>query len=60
MKDSIKNTTLDTTTVADTTPVSTSRREFLSKAAVAGTITIAPGVLLHQTAHAAKSVNLNT
>lgn len=32
--------------------VDTSRREFLSKAAVAGTITIAPGVLLHQTAHA--------
>ena len=33
--------------------VDTSRREFLSKAAVAGTITIAPGVLLHQTAQAA-------
>jgi [DsrC]-trisulfide reductase subunit O len=35
------------------TPVNTSRRDFLSKAAVAGTVTIAPGVLLHSTAHAA-------
>ncbi len=33
--------------------VDNSRRDFLSKAAVAGTITIAPGVLLHQTAQAA-------
>ena len=29
-----------------------SRREFLSRAAVAGTVTIAPGVFLHSTAHA--------
>ena len=35
--------------------VNNSRREFLSKAAVAGTITIAPGVLLHQTANASTS-----
>ena len=35
--------------------VNTSRRDFLSKAAVAGTITIAPGVLLHQTAQASTS-----
>ena len=33
--------------------VNTSRRDFLSKAAVAGTITLASGVLLHSTAHAA-------
>ena len=34
------------------TPVNTSRRDFLSKAAVAGTVTLAAGVLLHSTAHA--------
>lgn len=32
--------------------INDSRRNFLSKAAIAGTITLAPGVLLHQTAHA--------
>ncbi|MBT8119954.1 MAG: 4Fe-4S dicluster domain-containing protein [Gammaproteobacteria bacterium] len=35
--------------------VDNSRRDFLSKAAVAGTITIAPGVLLHRTAQASAS-----
>ena len=34
-------------------PVNTSRRDFLSKAAIAGSVTLAPGVLLHSTAHAA-------
>jgi tetrathionate reductase subunit B len=34
-----------------------SRRDFLSKAAVAGTVTIAPGVFLHQTAHASGNVS---
>ena len=38
-----------------TEKMNNSRREFLSKAAVAGTITIAPGVLLHQTANASTS-----
>jgi len=33
-------------------PVNTSRRDFLSKAAVAGTVTLASGLLLHSTAHA--------
>jgi molybdopterin-containing oxidoreductase family iron-sulfur binding subunit len=33
-------------------PENVSRREFLSKAAVAGTVTLAPGVFLHSTAHA--------
>ncbi len=32
--------------------INDSRRNFLSKAAIAGSITLAPGVLLHQTAHA--------
>ena len=32
--------------------INDSRRSFLSKAAIAGSITIAPGVFLHQTAHA--------
>jgi len=41
-------------------PVNTSRRDFLSKAAIAGTVTIAPGVLLHSTAHAATSGNTST
>ncbi len=40
--------------------VNSSRRDFLSKAAIAGTITIAPGVLLHSTAHAATSGNTST
>jgi len=35
------------------TAVNSSRRNFLSKAAVAGTVTLASGVLLHSTAHAA-------
>jgi molybdopterin-containing oxidoreductase family iron-sulfur binding subunit len=41
----------------DSVPTSTnhSRRQFLSKAAVAGTITIAPGIFLHQTASATQS-----
>ena len=30
--------------------VNTSRRDFLSKTAVAGTVTLAPGVLLHSAA----------
>ena len=34
-------------------PVNSSRRDFLSKAVVAGTMTIAPGVLLHSTSAAA-------
>jgi tetrathionate reductase subunit B len=34
------------------TSINSSRRDFLSKAAVAGTVTIAAGVLLHSTAHA--------
>ena len=35
-----------------TKPANTSRRDFLSKAVVAGTVTLAPGVLLHTTANA--------
>lgn len=42
-----------------TKPENSSRREFLSKAAVAGTVTIAPGVFLHSTANAS-SGNLST
>ena len=44
------------------TSVNNSRRDFLSKAAVAGTFTIAPGVLLHQTANAAEAnaADMNT
>ena len=34
-------------------PINTSRRDFLSKAAIAGSVTIAPGVLLHSTSAAA-------
>ncbi len=45
---------------AGETAVNNSRRDFLSKAAVAGTITIAPGVLLHSTAQAATSGNTST
>ncbi|HEB83017.1 MAG TPA: 4Fe-4S dicluster domain-containing protein [Gammaproteobacteria bacterium] len=37
----------------DTTATNASRRDFLAKAAVVGTVTIAPGVLLHQAARAA-------
>ena len=44
--------------------INNSRRDFLSKAAIAGSVTIAPGVLLHQTANAAvadtDTVNMNT
>lgn len=40
---------------SETKTINSSRRDFLSKAAVAGTITIAPGVLLHQTASASTS-----
>ena len=35
-------------------PENVSRRDFLSKAAVAGTVTIAPGVFLHTTAQASE------
>ena len=35
-----------------TEEMNNSRRDFLSKAAIAGTVTIAPGVLLHSTAQA--------
>ena len=42
------------------TSVNNSRREFLSKAAVAGTVTIAPGVLLHQTANASQDASVST
>ena len=59
MKDS-KLTQADTTTMADIAEVNTSRRKFLSKAAIAGSITIAPGVFLHQTARAADTINKNT
>ncbi len=34
--------------------INSARRDFLSKAAVAGTVTIAPGIFLHQTARAAE------
>ena len=44
--------------------INNSRRDFISKAAIAGTVTIAPGVLLHRTANAADTdadaVNMNT
>jgi len=40
---------------SETKTINSSRRDFLSKAAVAGTITIAPGVLLHKTANASTS-----
>ncbi len=44
--------------------INNSRRDFLSKATIAGTVTLAPGVLLHQTANAADAdvdtVNMNT
>jgi molybdopterin-containing oxidoreductase family iron-sulfur binding subunit len=40
---------------SETKTINSSRRDFLSKAAVAGTVTIAPGVLLHKTASASTS-----
>jgi len=40
-------------TNSDAAGVNSSRRDFLSKAAIAGTVTLAPGVFLHSTAHAA-------
>ncbi|MFV9616409.1 MAG: twin-arginine translocation signal domain-containing protein, partial [Gammaproteobacteria bacterium] len=44
--------------------INNSRRDFLSKATIAGSVTLAPGVLLHQTANAADAdvdtVNMNT
>ena len=47
---------LDASLEADNeAPVNNSRRDFLSKAAVAGSVTLAPGVLLHSTAHAASA-----
>jgi len=45
------------------TSINSSRRDFLSKTAVAGTVTIASGIFLHSTAHAAKVMkdgNLST
>ncbi len=39
------------------TDTNTSRRDFLSKAAVVGSVTIAPGVLLHKAAQAASNTS---
>ena len=41
-------------------PMNNSRRDFLSKAAVAGTVTIAPGVFLHSTSAQASTGNVST
>ena len=49
--------------IKDETSTNESRRDFLSKVVVAGTVTIAPGILLHSTAQAASetiTANINT
>jgi len=49
-----------TNETANETSVNTSRRDFLSKTAVAGTVTLAPGLLLHSTARASTAGNMST